>query len=182
MPRRDRNPPITNGDENIMKHEPPFHPTPSEDQQQLALQSFRRLRELAQRPHVPQRTGHSLGPTDLADEVWAALLAGGITPERLSPEDFVKLTQTKMNQILTDYARARNCRKRGGGWQREPLEAHYDALVQRSTTAFRARPSKICSLASTVCNRCMNAGIASFCYATWTASATRRLPLCWNSR
>ena len=66
-------------------------------------------------------SGTTLQPTALVNEAYLKLF----DPSRLRIHDrhhFFALAAKSMRQLLVDHARERGAQKRGGGWQRHPLE------------------------------------------------------------
>ncbi len=67
-----------------------------------------------------QRAGHTLQPTALVNEAFLKLVHGE-TPAWNDRAHFLAVAATAMRQILTDHARARAARKRGGEWEKVSL-------------------------------------------------------------
>ena len=82
---------------------------------------YAELRALAQREMRGERGDHTLQPTALVNEAYLRLL------ER-SPEcyrdrkHFLSAAAQAMRRVLVDHARKRRTRKRGGGWQKLPVD------------------------------------------------------------
>ena len=104
-----------------------------------------------------QRAGHTLQPTALVNEAFLKLVHGG-PPAWNDRAHFLSVAATAMRQILTDHARARAARKRGGEWEKvslSDLQLHAggdeidlvaldDALVKLS--AFDPRKHRVVEL------------------------------------
>jgi RNA polymerase sigma-70 factor, ECF subfamily len=76
---------------------------------------------MAERELSRERVDHTLQPTELVHEVFFRL----VDRTRLRFEDqkhFLSLSCRAMRQILVDHARHRNREKRGGGWERVPID------------------------------------------------------------
>ncbi len=71
------------------------------------------LRAIAARRLRSERAGHTLQATALVNEAYARLAEGDMTFQDRA--HFFALAARMMRRILTDYARARNSQKRGGG-------------------------------------------------------------------
>ncbi len=83
------------------------------------------LRKRAHRLMKRERVGHTLQTTALVNEAWIRL------QEQLgdaagSRTDFLNKAVAVMRHILVSHARARNAAKRGGGWERKPLDNAVD--------------------------------------------------------
>lgn len=79
------------------------------------------LHRLAQRHMRAERAGHTLQPTALVHEAYLQLVNGGGGPWR-DRTHFFATAAGIVRRILVEHARSRSSRKRGGGWQRVPLE------------------------------------------------------------
>ena len=81
---------------------------------------YAELRRLAQGVFSDQGAGQTLQPTALVNEAWLKLAA------HLAPiEDrrhFLVVAGKAMRQVITDHARGRNARKRGGDLRRVTLD------------------------------------------------------------
>lgn len=78
-----------------------------------------------------ERTGHTLQPTALVNEVYLRLV-GGKEIHWQSRSHFFALAATQMRRILVDRARARRYQKRGGGATRFPLDEAVDMAEMRA--------------------------------------------------
>lgn len=89
------------------------------------------LKALAGQAFKSQRKNHTLQPTILADEVFMKLVQKpGMSWEGRS--HFFAVAAKAMRDLLMDYARAKNARKRGGGWKQVTLTGLSDNDVQRT--------------------------------------------------
>lgn len=82
---------------------------------------YAELRRLAHRYLARERPGHTLQATALVHEVYLRL----IPQNRATWEDrarFVGIAAHVMRQILVEHARSRNRLKRGGEYERRPLD------------------------------------------------------------
>jgi RNA polymerase sigma factor (TIGR02999 family) len=86
--------------------------------QQLLPLVYDELRRLAAAQMAREKPGQTLDATALVHEAWMRL-AGGQQFE--SRSHFFRASAEAMRRILVDHARARNARKRGGGWTRVEL-------------------------------------------------------------
>lgn len=84
------------------------------------------LRELASRVLSGEKRGQTLRTTALVNEAFARLIGADRVFEGRS--HFFALAATSMRSILVDYARARLALKRGGDWQRVPLDDVMDSI------------------------------------------------------
>ncbi len=82
---------------------------------------YEELRRLADRELRRERAGHTLQATVLVHEAFLKLIG----QDRIDLADrrhFFAVASNLIRQILVDHARTRGRRKRGGDWQRVPLE------------------------------------------------------------
>ena len=87
---------------------------------------YEELRRIAHRQLRGERTGHTLGTTDLVHEAYFALV--GINQIGWSGRaHFLAVAARAMRRILINYATARNAQKRGGG-AREQTTLDVDGL------------------------------------------------------
>jgi len=84
------------------------------------------LRRAARRIMRWERSGDSIGPTDLVHEAVARLLGDPAVRGRADRRYVFAAAMRAMQRILVERARARNRLKRGGGWTRLPLDAVLD--------------------------------------------------------
>src|SRR5207253_752246 len=79
------------------------------------------LRRMAARHFLLERTGHTLQPTALVNELFLRLYERG--PERYKNRaHFFGVAARAMRQILVEHSRHVNAQRRGGGWLKIPLE------------------------------------------------------------
>ena len=87
----------------------------------LMPQVYDELHRLAQRCFRSQNPQHTLQPTALVHEAYLKLLPQDSRGWRDRGHFYCAAAQA-MRHILTNHARDRGRQKRGGGWQRVPLE------------------------------------------------------------
>lgn len=78
------------------------------------------LRAMAARQFTKERIDHTLQPTALVHEAFIRLARS--RPRYISRPHFFGTAARAMDQILTDHARRQGAQKRGGGWQKLPLD------------------------------------------------------------
>jgi RNA polymerase sigma factor (TIGR02999 family) len=94
---------------------------------------YQELRQIAHRQLRSQRVGHTLSTTALVHEAYLKL----VDPARVPSCDrahFLALAARAMRQILIDYARQHATAKRGGDWQRVPLDMTEISVEERADT------------------------------------------------
>jgi RNA polymerase sigma factor (TIGR02999 family) len=69
-----------------------------------------------------ERPDHTLQPTALVNEAVCRLLDSNVFAEAKTRAYFFGTVVKAMRQILREYARKRNAKKRPGGWVRTPLD------------------------------------------------------------
>lgn len=89
------------------------------------------LRRLARHYMRRERPGHTIQPTALVNEAYLRLVEQQNVPWQ-SRAHFFGIASRLMRQILVDYARARNYRKRGGGGQQVSLSEAAGAVGGRA--------------------------------------------------
>lgn len=84
------------------------------------------LHRIASRHLSRERPNHTLQPTALINEAYLKLFegAGAKVTDHIH---FLALASRVMRQVLVDYARARNAKKRSGGAERQPLWENIEA-------------------------------------------------------
>jgi RNA polymerase sigma-70 factor (ECF subfamily) len=92
---------------------------------QLIPLVYGELRHLAAACLSRERRDHTLQPTALVHEAFLRM-AGKDQPDWQNRAHFFAIAARLMRQVLVDYARHRGRMKRGGSWERLPLE---EALV-----------------------------------------------------
>lgn len=88
------------------------------------------LKAIATRYLRSERASHTLRPTALVHEAYIRLAESGALSVQ-GRHHLLGLAARAMRQVLVDSARARNAKKRGGGWRRVTLEA--DAVGTEDT-------------------------------------------------
>ena len=83
---------------------------------------YHELRKLADLKLAQERPGQTLQATALVHEAYLRLVAGHHEAAYRDRQHFFAVAATAMRQILVDGARAKQSGKRGGDWQREPLQ------------------------------------------------------------
>ena len=87
---------------------------------------YAELRRIAERCFRSERADHTLEPTALVHEMFLRIADSGRAGSTLDWKDrahFLAWAATSMRRILVDHARGRRRQKRGGKWQRVPLDA-----------------------------------------------------------
>jgi RNA polymerase sigma factor (TIGR02999 family) len=90
---------------------------------QLLPLVYDELRTLAAQKLAGEKPGHTLQPTALVHEVYLRLLGQGGTPSFKDRGHFFAAAASAMRRILIDNARRKQTQKRGGGLERQPLDA-----------------------------------------------------------
>jgi len=78
------------------------------------------LRRMARGHLLRERSDHTMRATDLVHEAFLRLV--GTRSDWQNRAHFLAAAGRAMRQILVDHARSRNALKRGGGWERLPIE------------------------------------------------------------
>jgi RNA polymerase sigma-70 factor (ECF subfamily) len=92
----------------------------------LIAMIYHELRAVAARLMRKERAGHSLPPTAVVHEAVMRMLGENIF-DRASDRDFLfRAAARAMREILVDHARRRSAQRRGGEWQRVPLDSLVD--------------------------------------------------------
>lgn len=107
----------------------------SQDAVRLTELLLGELREIAVRAMDRERKDHTLQPTALVNEVWLRLFE----PNKVTFSDrqhFLALCAQVVRQVLVDHARARKRVKRGGQWQRVPLDVEQARLPSSDEESF----------------------------------------------
>lgn len=89
---------------------------------ELLNAAYADLRALAATLFGSENPGHTLQPTALVNEVCLRILKTP-TPNWNDRKHFFCVAAKAMRNILTDYARAKNADRRGGGAARVPLDS-----------------------------------------------------------
>src|ERR1044071_2312254 len=87
----------------------------------LSALVYDELHQLAAGYMRREKAGHTLQPTALLHEAYLRL-TGQKQPEWENRSQFFSFSAHLMRQILVDPARAKAAAKRGGDWQKVPLE------------------------------------------------------------
>lgn len=84
------------------------------------------FRRLAIKALANERAGHTLGPTDILQEVWLRLFRSRVFEADADRGQLLREASRTIRQILVDHARRRNAEIRGGQWKRVPLDDMLD--------------------------------------------------------
>ncbi|MEM7305626.1 MAG: ECF-type sigma factor [Planctomycetota bacterium] len=82
---------------------------------------YRELRALARGYMRGQKPGHTLQTTALMHEAWIKLVGPGVE-DFDDRRHFLRVAARAMRSVLVDNARGKAAEKRGGGFERVPLE------------------------------------------------------------
>jgi len=93
---------------------------------QLARLLAAELYQLARGALRHERTGHTLSTTDLVHEVFLRLMQDDVWRKAENRAYLFGAVSRAMRQVLVDHARKRSAARRGGGWQRTPLDEALD--------------------------------------------------------
>lgn len=99
----------------------PTDRTPSSDDDAFA-RTYEQMRLLARQHLQGEKKGHTLQATALAHEAWLRLLERSDL-QGADDRTFQQAASQAMRRILIDHARSRGRLKRGGPWQRLPIDA-----------------------------------------------------------
>jgi RNA polymerase sigma-70 factor (ECF subfamily) len=89
------------------------------------------LRQIASRFMSRERAGHTLSPTAVVHEAVIRLLGDAVF-DRAEDRSFLFASAARaMREVLIDHARRRSADRRGGGWQRVPLDAVVDYFEEQ---------------------------------------------------
>jgi RNA polymerase sigma factor (TIGR02999 family) len=91
------------------------------------------LRRVARRQLRSQRGDHTLNTTALVHEAYLKLIGPARVPYA-SRSHFFGVASCAMRQVLVGYARRHCAAKRGGEWQRVPLDFTQISVEQRADT------------------------------------------------
>jgi RNA polymerase sigma factor (TIGR02999 family) len=80
------------------------------------------LRRIGARLMLRERPGHTLQPSALVHEALIRLFAGNAFDDPADRQRILAAAVLAMRQVLIDHHRHRHAAKRGGGWQRHPLD------------------------------------------------------------
>jgi RNA polymerase sigma-70 factor, ECF subfamily len=98
----------------------------------LIAMIYQELRDVAARMMQHERKGHTLPPTAVVHEAVMRILGEEVF-ERASDRDFlVRAAARAMREILVDHARRKSAGRRGGTWERVPLDSLVDYFESQS--------------------------------------------------
>ncbi len=87
---------------------------------------YEELRHVAARMMHKERTNHTLSPTAVVHEAVVRLLGESVF-DRATDRNFLFAAAARaMREILVEHARRRAAARRGGNWERVPLDAQVD--------------------------------------------------------
>ncbi len=93
---------------------------------------YQELRQVAARLMRKERQGHTLPPTAVVHEAVMRMLGENVF-DRAADRDFLfRAAARSMREILVDHARRRDAARRGGHWQRVPLDSLVDYFDSQS--------------------------------------------------
>jgi len=84
------------------------------------------LYDLARGALGRERAGHTLSTTDLVHEVFLRLMEAEVWERAENRAYLFGAVSRALRQILVDHSRARSAARRGGAWQRVPLDEALD--------------------------------------------------------
>ena len=87
---------------------------------------YEELRRVAGRMMQRERAGHTLSPTAVVHEAVVRLLGEEVFDRGRDRDFLVAAAARAMREILVDHARRRAAARRGGEWQRVPLDSVVD--------------------------------------------------------
>lgn len=89
---------------------------------------YTELHEQAARLMSEQGAGHTLQPTALIHEAWLRLAGSSFE----SPDHFAAVAAKAMRSVLVDHARRKQSQKRGGAFERLPLDSLAELFAEGS--------------------------------------------------
>ena len=98
---------------------------------QLVNLVYDELRRIAGGLMRKERPDHTLQPSALVHEALIRLWDGDTLRKASDRRYFFTSAAGAMRQVLVDYARRRNAAKRGGGWERLPLDDVLDVFEEQ---------------------------------------------------
>jgi len=117
---------VGSGGSNVRTGDSPIKPVEVETErpmdQQVMDDIYTELRSIAERHLRNERADHTLQPTALANEAFLKLSGSKKVPWD-DRNRFLAMPAKAIRRILVDHARGKRRQKRGGEWQRIPLEA-----------------------------------------------------------
>jgi RNA polymerase sigma factor (TIGR02999 family) len=100
-----------------------IHAGHTQSEGRLVALIYDRLRQQGARLMRHERPDHTLQPTALVHEALIRLLQKNVLATVENRRHLFGVVAQAMEEILCEHARRRNARKRGGSWNREPLDA-----------------------------------------------------------
>jgi RNA polymerase sigma-70 factor, ECF subfamily len=98
----------------------------------LIAMIYEELRNVAARMMRKERLGHTLPPTAVVHEAVMRMLGDQVF-DRAADRDFLfRAAARAMREILVDHARRRSAGRRGGKWERVPLDSLVDYFESQS--------------------------------------------------
>jgi RNA polymerase sigma-70 factor (ECF subfamily) len=94
------------------------------------------LRKIADGYLRGERSGHTLQPTALVNELYTRLIRQD-QPDYRSRSHFLGVASQVMRQILIDHARTKFAAKRGGAQPKLSLDEAYDSAMERPSVMVR---------------------------------------------
>jgi RNA polymerase sigma-70 factor (ECF subfamily) len=107
-----------------------------DDRGRLAEALYNELHRVAVLMMRRQRPGHTLQPSALVHEALARLLATGTLEPSADRGRLFAIAVQAMRSVLADHHRRRAAGKRGGAWQKHPLDAVLDHFEARERLRF----------------------------------------------
>jgi RNA polymerase sigma factor (TIGR02999 family) len=98
---------------------------------------YEELRKMAGRHMRKERQDHTLQPTELVHEAYVRLIDQTRCQWR-NRAHFLAVASRAMRRILVDHARGRARAKRGGGWDKRPLEEAMSITSAENPTTILA--------------------------------------------
>jgi RNA polymerase sigma factor (TIGR02999 family) len=87
---------------------------------------YQELRQVAARLMKSERPDHTLSPTAVVHEAVIRLLGDAVIGKAPDRSYLFAAAARAMREVLIDHARRRNAARRGGGWERMPLDLIVD--------------------------------------------------------
>jgi RNA polymerase sigma factor (TIGR02999 family) len=91
---------------------------------ELVPMVYDHLHRLASRRLSAERSGHTLRTTEIVNEAYLRLVEADVAWS--NREHFYAIAAQVMRRILIDYAKGRTREKRGGAYEKVPLDAAYE--------------------------------------------------------
>ncbi len=109
---------------------------------------YEQLYRLAGRRLASERRGHTLRTTEIVHEAYLRLVDSDIAWNDRA--HFYAIASQVMRRILVDYAKSRNREKRGGEYERVPLDAAFDVGAPSSSNLIEVNQAARAAF----CKRC----------------------------